>query len=68
MFPKLERISLFTKRRDDIFSILHQFQYLISTNIHWMEPLKTSLTTIEEYLQENNICTDNTYCFHMNQL
>ncbi|UJR29374.1 hypothetical protein I4U23_010586 [Adineta vaga] len=68
IFPKLERITLYTRERDDILSILDKFQYLISTNIHWTCPFKTTSAIIDESLQKNHICTDNTYYFHQSQL
>ncbi|CAF2992071.1 unnamed protein product [Rotaria socialis] len=60
--PKLEYISSHVKERDDIFHILNEFHELKSATIHFNNMLKKTWTTIVEYLQENNICTDGTYC------
>ncbi|CAF1223877.1 unnamed protein product [Rotaria magnacalcarata] len=60
--PKLEYISLHVKELDDIFHILNEFYELKSATIHCKYIFKKTMTTIDEYLRENNICTDGTYC------
>ncbi|CAF3169415.1 unnamed protein product [Rotaria sp. Silwood2] len=67
-FPKLEYISLHVKERNDIFRIFNEFHQLTSATIRWCEPFKTHLPVMDDYLKENNICTDGTYCFHASSL
>ncbi|CAF3729142.1 unnamed protein product [Rotaria sp. Silwood1] len=67
-FPKLEHISLSVKNQDDIFRIFNELHYLNSIAAHWTCPFKTPLSVIDEYLQQNNICTDGTYSFHVSSL
>ncbi|CAF3260561.1 unnamed protein product [Rotaria sp. Silwood2] len=67
-FPKLEHISLSVKNRDDIFRLFNELHYLNSIATHWTSPFKTPRSVIDEYLQQNNICTDGTYSFHVSSL
>ena len=61
IFPKLEHVSLSTKKNEDICQIFSKLQYLTSATIQWIHFSRASLSIIDNYLQENNICTDGTY-------
>ncbi|CAF0881085.1 unnamed protein product [Adineta ricciae] len=68
IFPKVERITLCGKERDEILPILTQLQCLVSATIQWSHPMKTPKEIIDKYLQQNHICSDGTYYFQWNQL
>jgi len=68
IFPKLEHVSLFVKERKDILRIFNGLHHLTSANVHWTHPFKTSPAVIDQCLQQNSICTDGTYWFHMSSL
>ncbi|CAF1417343.1 unnamed protein product [Adineta steineri] len=68
IFPKLEHISLHVKERNDILPIFEKLHYLISTTVQWFYSKRTSLSVMEEFLQENNICTDGAYEFFASSL
>jgi hypothetical protein len=68
IFAKLEHVSLSVEKREDILQIFTGLHYLISAKIHWTHPFKTPSPIMDEYLQQNNICTDGTYSFYASSL
>ncbi|CAF4153283.1 unnamed protein product [Rotaria sp. Silwood2] len=68
IFPKLEHVSLSVKEREDIFPIFNGLHYLTSAIVSWTHPFNTSPSIIDEYLNQNSICTDGTYRFHASSL
>lgn len=61
MFPKLAHVSLSLKEYEDILRIFNGFHDLTSATICWKNPRKTFSAVINDYLQQNNMCTDGTY-------
>jgi hypothetical protein len=68
MFPKLEHVCLSVKERDDIVPIFNGLHHLSSATVNWTHPTNTSTSVIDEYLKQNDICTDGTYRFHASSL
>jgi hypothetical protein len=67
-FPKLEHISLMVKEREDILRIFDKLHYLTSTTVHWSHPYNTPVPVMNEFIEQNNICSDGTYWFHASTL
>jgi len=61
IFPKLEYVVLSVKEKKDIHRIFSGLHYLTSATVYWTYPFKISPLVMDEYLQQNNICTDGTY-------
>jgi hypothetical protein len=61
IFPKLEYLVLSVKEHEYISRIFSGLHYLISATVYWAHPFKIPPLVMDEYLQQNNICTDGTY-------
>lgn len=68
VFPKLERVSLYIKDREDILSLLHRLPHLISSSLHWSHPNIVSAPKMEQFLREHDIASDGTYYFILSSL